>query len=227
MERGARVIIAPLVVVIVLIAAALIAVFYWYQGQNFVISNDAQVSAPMAPVMTLGDGTLVSWNVHVGESVTAGESLGTIQLAGTPTATSSTAAATATQVTVVAPITGTVVQNAEIQGEIVMAGTPLAYVADLAAPTITAYIRETVIRNVQQGQPVDVRISAFPGSTFRGTVREVGLATAATFSLLPAPAQSGDFTKVVQRIPVEITLSNLIGNLAPGESAWVRIHIAK
>lgn len=227
MERGARAIIAPLVVVIVVIAAALIAVFYWYQGQNFVISNDAQVTAPMAPVMTLSTGTLVTWNAHVGESVTAGESLGTIQLGAPAAASSADTTAGTTQVNVVAPIAGTVVQNAEVQGEIVTTGTTLAYVANLAAPTITAYIRETAIRNVQAAQAVDVRISAFPGSTFSGTVKEVGLATAATFSLLPAPAQSGDFTKVVQRIPVEITLSNVIGNLAPGESAWVRIHIAK
>jgi len=227
MERGARAIIAPLVVVIVLLAAAAIAALYWYRGQNYVISNDAQVTAPMAPVVALGTGTLTQWNVHVGESVTAGQTIGTLQLAGgAPTGVSTTAAGPV-QVNITAPITGSVVDNAALAGEAVLPGTTLAYVANLSAPTITAYIRETEIRNVSAGEPVDVRLSAFPGSTFNGTVQQVGLATAATFSVLPAPAQSGDYTKVVQRIPVVISLSNVIGDLAPGESAWVRIHIAK
>ncbi len=226
MERGARAIIAPLVIVVVLLAAAVIAVFYWYQGQNYVISNDAQVTAPMAPVLALGSGALSTWTASQGETVTAGQSLGTLHVVGASVASASGTASGAA-VNVVAPIAGTVVDSTALQGETVLPGATLAYVADLSAPSITAYIRETTIRNVASGEPVDVRISAFPGSTFTGTVEQVGLATASTFSLLPAPAQSGDFTKVVQRIPVVISLSNVIGDLAPGESAWVRIHIAK
>jgi len=222
MERGARVIIAPLVVVVVLLAAAVIAVYYWYQGQTYVTSNDAQVTTPMAPVIALGTGTLTAWTVRPGQNVAAGQSLGTLEMAGF--SPSSTGAA---PMTIVAPISGTVVDDTTLQGEAVLPGTTLAYVADLSSPSITAYIRETDIRNVSVGEPVDVRISAFPGSSFSGSVLQVGQATAATFSLLPPPPQSGDFTKVVQRIPVVISLSNVIGGLAPGESAWVRIHIGK
>lgn len=244
MQRAGRAILVQVVAFVVVIAAAAIAVAFWYQGQNYVDSQDAQVSAPLAPVGSLAVGTLTSWRVRTGEAVTQGETLGTVLVppAASPTVVvaATTAAATPaakasvtpvpartgpTVLKIVAPLAGTVVHNLAVSGETVTPGAPLVYIADLRNPTITAYIKETAIRNVAVGQRVDTTIDAFPGTKFQGTVQRIGLATAATFSLLPTTTQSGAFTPVTQRVPVVISLSGPAGGLIPGESASVRIHL--
>ena len=232
MQRAGRAILVQIVVFVVLVAAAAIAVSFWYQGQNFVTTQDAQVTAPMAPVGSLAAGTLTSWNVKTGDTVTAGQVLGAVTPVGAPAAAHPAGAAAtpavpaaAATMDITAPFAGTVLQSVAISGQTVAPGAPLAYVADLSAPTITAYVKETQIRNVAAGQKVDATIDAFPGTSFEGTVKSVGLATAGTFSLLPAASQSGSFTKVTQVIPVEVSLNGPLGGLVPGESAAVKIHI--
>lgn len=240
MQRAGRAILVQVVAFVVVIAAVAIAVAFWYQGQNYVESQDAQVSAPLAPVGSLAVGTLTSWRVRTGEAVTQGETLGTVMVpaaaspatvtpAATPAAKATVAAVPVrtapTVLRIVAPMAGTVVHDLAVSGETVTPGVPLVYIADLRNPTITAYIKETAIRNVAVGQRVDTTIDAFPGTKFQGTVQRIGLATAATFSLLPTTTQSGAFTPVTQRVPVVISLSGPAGGLIPGESASVRIHL--
>ena len=75
--------------------------------------------------------------------------------------------------------------------------------------------RETQIGNIRAGQPVEILIDTFPGHTFKGHVESISPATGATFSLLPKDTSSGNFTKVVQRIPVRIAFE-------PGRSACRR-----
>lgn len=226
MQRAGQAILAQVIVFIVVLAAAAIAVDFWYQGQNFVTSQDAQVSAPMAPVGSLAPGTLLSWAVKTGDAVTAGETIGTVAPAGAAAARPTGGAATTpAALDLKAPFAGTVVESDAVVGETVAPGVALAYVADLHAPTITAYVKETKIRNIAAGQRVDATIDAFPGTTFAGSIQSVGLVTAGTFSLLPSASSGGSFTKVTQRIPVVITLDGPLGGLLPGESANVKIHI--
>lgn len=71
-------------------------------------------------------------------------------------------------------------------------------------PYIVANYKETQIGNIRAGQPVEILIDTFPGHTFKGHVESISPATGATFSLLPKDTSSGNFTKVVQRIPVRI-----------------------
>lgn len=232
MQRAGRAVLVQVVVFVVVLAAAAIAVAFWYQGQNFVTSQDAQVTAPMAAVGSLAAGTLTSWNVQTGDAVTAGQTMGSVTPAGSAVAHPAAGAAAPTvapaapvSIDITAPIAGTVIQSDAVAGETVAPGSPLAYVADLRAPSITANIQETKIRNIAVGQKVDATLDAFPGTSFEGSVQSVGLATAGTFSLLPSPAQGGSFSKVTQRIPVVITLGGPLGGLIPGESATVKIHI--
>ena len=216
MQRTARAIVIQTVVLVVLLGAAALAATYWYKGQNYVQSKDAQVSVPMAQVGSLAVGVLTSWNVSVGTQVTAGQVLGTVQAAGAP-------AGSALDLT--APFAGTVLESDGVKGETVAPGAPLAWIGRMQDMGVTAYIKETAIRHVSAGQSVDVTVDAFPGTTFSGTVQQVGLASASTFSLLPSAPQSGDFTKVTARIPVQIRLTGFADNLLPGESATVRIHL--
>ena len=86
---------------------------------------------------------------------------------------------------------------------------------------------EAHIKDVHPGQGVDVRVDAVSGITFHGTVRRILAATASTLGALPTTDYaSGNFTKVTQRVPVQITLDGYEGQtLLPGTSTSVTIHI--
>jgi membrane fusion protein (multidrug efflux system) len=71
---------------------------------------------------------------------------------------------------------------------------------------VTANFKETQIGNVRVGQPAEIEVDAFPGKVFKGIVGAINEATGATTSLLPPDNATGNFTKVVQRIPVKIAL---------------------
>jgi len=182
-----------------------------------VSTDDAQITAPMAPVGALETGTLATWTAQVGQTLSAGQVLGTVVPAGAP--------ANAAPIPITAPFAGTVLDLSAVAGQTVTPGAPLAYIGELSDTTVTAYVKETQIRNVAPGQKVNVTVDALPGTTFSGTVEQLGMATAATFSLLPSATQDGDFTKVTQVIPVTISLGAPAGQLVPGESAEVRIQI--
>jgi len=217
-QRAGRGILIQVVVLVVLVAAVALGLTFWYQGQNYVSTDDAQVTAPTAPVGALVAGTLTTWTAQVGDTVSSGQVLGAVTPAGAP-------GAATPAMDIVAPFAGTVLDVDAVAGQTVTPGAPLAYIGNLAQISVTAYVKESVIRNVATGQRVDVTVDALPGTTFSGTVQQLGLATAATFSLLPSATQSGDFTKVAQVIPVEVSLGGPAEQLVPGESAEVRIHI--
>jgi membrane fusion protein (multidrug efflux system) len=71
---------------------------------------------------------------------------------------------------------------------------------------ITANFKETQIENMKQGQDVEVEVDAYPGKKFKGKIESLQAATGSKFSLLPADNATGNFVKVVQRIPVRIAL---------------------
>ena len=97
------------------------------------------------------------------------------------------------------------------------------------APYVIANYKETQISNIRFGQPVDIVIDAFPGEVFKGRVESVSPATGATFSLLPRDTTSGNFTKVVQRVPVRISLDpgqRRLDEIRAGMSVITRIDTA-
>jgi membrane fusion protein (multidrug efflux system) len=85
-------------------------------------------------------------------------------------------------------------------------------------------VEETQIRRVAQNATVDVHIDAFPNKTFKGKVALVNVVTGSQFSLMPQNNASGNFTKVVQRIPVKITVDDPEHQLKPGMSAVIDIE---
>jgi multidrug resistance efflux pump len=125
-----------------------------------------------------------------------------------------------------APVAGTIaVKSAEI-GEIVAAGQPLFNITDLQDIWVAANIEETYIGRVLVGQPVEFSIDAYPGKTFHGEVSEVGAASASQFALLPTENSSGNFTKVTQRLPIKVRVTDGSNYaLKPGMSAVINIHV--
>ena len=104
-----------------------------------------------------------------------------------------------------APISGIATQVDNIQlGRFVAAGTPILSVIDDAAPWVEANPKETDITYLRVGQKATLDVDSFPDHTFKGTVVAVSPGTGAQFSILPPQNASGNWVKVVQRVPVRI-----------------------
>jgi membrane fusion protein, multidrug efflux system len=128
--------------------------------------------------------------------------------------------------TIVAPIDGVVAARAIRVGQYVQAGTQLTALVPLQAVYVTANFKETQLTHVRAGEPVNLRVDTFPGNALRGCVDSVAPASGLEFSLLPPDNATGNFTKIVQRIPVKIRLDPrqpLMGQLRPGMSVEASI----
>jgi membrane fusion protein (multidrug efflux system) len=127
---------------------------------------------------------------------------------------------------IVAPAAGAVSERHVQEGQLVAPG---MQVVDLVRGDvwIQANYLETQLTNIQQGDVADITVDTFPGVVLHGKVAEISPASGSQFALLPPDNATGNFTKVVQRIPVKIVLDPghpLQGRLRPGFSAEVTIH---
>ncbi|HUO55462.1 MAG TPA: HlyD family secretion protein [Rhodoblastus sp.] len=122
---------------------------------------------------------------------------------------------------IVAPTDGQVGNRTLRVGQYVQAGTQMMAIVPRDASYIVANYKETQLTDVHAGQPVDIEVDMFPGQMFRGRVDSVAPASGQEFAVLPPDNATGNFTKVVQRIPVKITLdpgSPIAALLRPGMS---------
>jgi membrane fusion protein (multidrug efflux system) len=104
---------------------------------------------------------------------------------------------------IVAPVTGVLSKRSVEPGQTVQAGQPLFSIVNLDDIWATVNFKETQLRGMQVGQKATIKVDAY-GKDFSGTVESVGAATGARFSLLPPENATGNYVKVVQRIPVRI-----------------------
>jgi membrane fusion protein (multidrug efflux system) len=120
-----------------------------------------------------------------------------------------------------APVDGTVGARTLRVGQFVQAGTQLMAVVPLDAVYVVANFKETQLTHVRNGQPVELRIDSFHGTKLKGHVDSLSPASGLEFALLPPDNATGNFTKIVQRVPVKIVLDDhsLTGLLRPGMSA--------
>jgi membrane fusion protein, multidrug efflux system len=107
---------------------------------------------------------------------------------------------------IVAPSDGIVGNRTLRVGQFVQAGTQLMSVVPSAEAYVVANFKETQLTDVRRGQPVDIEVDMFPGRVYHGHVDSLAPASGQTFALLPPDNATGNFTKVVQRIPVKIVL---------------------
>jgi len=127
---------------------------------------------------------------------------------------------------ITAPVAGIVGERKVLPGQLV---TPGMQVLQLVQGDVwlLANFRETQLTNMQPGDRADIRIDAFPGVLLHGKVAEIAPASGSQFALLPPDNATGNFTKVVQRIPVKIVLDPdhpLKDRLRPGFSASVTVN---
>jgi membrane fusion protein, multidrug efflux system len=125
-----------------------------------------------------------------------------------------------------APVEGTVGARTLRVGQFVQAGTQLMAVVPLDAVYVVANFKETQLTHVRNGQPVEIQIDSFHGTRLKGHVDSLSPASGLEFALLPPDNATGNFTKIVQRVPVKIVLDDhsLNGLLRPGMSAEPTIN---
>jgi multidrug resistance efflux pump len=210
-----------------------IAGYYSYQGRHYVSTDDARVAADLVSISPQLTGGILSWQAIEGDLVKAGQVLGRQDLgtalssgAISPQTIGAVGSVIAEKALLRAPISGQVIKSNAVVGEMASPGMVLAVIADTDHLYVSSNIKEGSVMRVRIGQAVDVKVDAFPGRVFPGRIQNVGRATASTFSLLPAQNSSGNYTKVVQVIPVKIRLLDTSGaQLMVGMNASVRIHV--
>jgi membrane fusion protein, multidrug efflux system len=127
---------------------------------------------------------------------------------------------------VLAPASGIVSRKQVEPGQLVQAGQPLLTIVTDTGAFVTANFKETQLGDLKVGQPVEIEVDAYGGATAVGCVESVSAATGSKFALLPPDNATGNFTKVVQRVPVRIYVKQGLGKdrpLRPGMSATVHV----
>jgi membrane fusion protein, multidrug efflux system len=127
-----------------------------------------------------------------------------------------------------APGSGIVSRKAVEPGQIVQPGQPLMAIVDLEKIWITANFKETQLKSMRPGQKAKVEVDALGGREFEGHIDSIAAATGAKFSLLPPENATGNFVKVVQRIPVKIYLEagqDPDHRLRPGMSVTPTVYV--
>ena len=127
---------------------------------------------------------------------------------------------------VTAPIDGTIANRVVEPGVYMKKGWPLMSIVPTKDVWIIANFKETQIENIKVGQKAVIQIDAFTKLKLEGKVLSFSPASASSFSLIPPQNASGNFVKVVQRIPVKITMNlpnNYMGKIVPGMSAKVKV----
>lgn len=119
---------------------------------------------------------------------------------------------------ITAPIDGIVGQRAVRQGAWVSAGTRLLAVVPLQQSYVVAHFLETQLAQIDRGQAVSIAVDALPGVILRGHVDSIAPATGSTFAAITADNATGNYTKVVQRLPVKIVLD-------PGQPALAELRV--
>jgi membrane fusion protein (multidrug efflux system) len=126
-----------------------------------------------------------------------------------------------------APMDGIATQVDQIQlGRFVVAGTPVFSVIDTEKPWVDANLKESDFTHVAVGQTVDIDVDAFPDHAFKGTIGSLSPGTGAQFAILPPQNATGNFVKVVQRVPVRIYFDSndkFVQRLKAGMSVYTTI----
>ena len=114
-------------------------------------------------------------------------------------------------------------------GQVVQAGQPLFSIVHSDNVWVIANFKETQLNKMKEGQKVIVKVDAYPKHKFEARLSSFSPATGSTFALLPPDNSSGNFVKVVQRLPVKIDFTNpsdtLVKKLRPGMNVLVDVHL--
>ena len=209
-------------IVLAIMAASLLGItlYYWYNGTYYVKTEDARVEGTIVRVSPQASGKIIGVYVGEGDRVVVGQAIARLDDTAMPTGSNPDLAV------VRAPVDGIVIKKIGNNGEMSAPGQPLVMLLEPYSLYISANVEETKIRSVKPGQRVDITVDSIPGQVFSGRVERIGEASLSTFSILPSTNTSGNFTKIVQRIPVRMTVEDFKGYQFPyGANAFVKVYI--
>jgi multidrug resistance efflux pump len=228
-RRSARRIVIP----ILLVVAALIAFFgyrYYYNSTHFVWTDNASVSGSIIQVGSPNAGQVSTVLTDVGQNVQKDQIVAKV-IVGQTTATTASGAAKVgfantqnQQTDVTAPLSGVVVARLADPGSTIAPGQPIVAVVDQTKLYVVANVNETELSRIKVGEAVDVTVDSL-SVTLPGRVDAITPASAGSFSLIPQSNSSGNYSKVVQVIPVRVAVDYGSLPLVLGSSVEVNIHV--
>jgi membrane fusion protein (multidrug efflux system) len=123
-----------------------------------------------------------------------------------------------------APYPGRLGRKNILEGQQIQPGQPLVSIINEGEKWITANYKETQVADMYVGQPVEIRIDALNGKVFKGKVKAIAGSTGSRFSLLPPDNSTGNFVKIIQRVPVKIEFTGeQVDNVIPGMNVTVAV----
>ncbi|MEY7999681.1 HlyD family secretion protein [Clostridium sp. Mt-5] len=215
--RGKRKGLIISILIVIIAALGSIGFYYWYENTYYVSTDDARVDADLVNVTPQISGKLLELNVDEGDNVVKNQILARQEMTNIPDTD-------VDESLIRSPISGVVIKKQGTVGEIWSPGQTLATVIDPDKLYITANIEETKLGKIKIGQPVTITIDEYGSKKFTGKIKSVGEAAQSALSIIPSTT-SGTFTKVVQRIPIKISLDKFNNKILPGTNAVVKIHI--
>jgi membrane fusion protein (multidrug efflux system) len=129
---------------------------------------------------------------------------------------------------ITAPEDGFVTRKSVEEGQLVQVGAPLMAISQSDEVWVVANFKETQLEYMQPNQSVDIEVDAYPNEDFKGHVESVQAGTGSRFSVLPAENATGNFVKVVQRVPVKIVFdepADKLKRLVPGMSVEPTVKV--
>ncbi|MCQ9289969.1 HlyD family secretion protein [Staphylococcus hyicus] len=211
-----KIILINIATILLLVVIGVVAFYFYNQSANYINTDNAKVDSKQMKLASPISGEISKLNVQEGDKVKEGDTVAEIRGQGQDGQPQT--------MEVKMPKDGTIAKLDGQEKGIAQAGQPMAYAYNMDALYITANIDETDIKDLSEGQTVDVSIDG-QDSEIKGHVDHIGNATAASFSLMPSSNSDGNYTKVSQVVPVKIKLdSQPSKGIVPGMNAEVRIH---
>src|SRR5438045_2101940 len=207
----------------------------WSYGRSHQSTDNAQVDGHIVPVLAKVGGYVKTVSINENDHVNAGQLLVQLddadyvvrlQQSQADLAAAATAQLQLNYPRTAAPASGEISRKQVEVGQLVAPGQPLLSIVADTGVWVTANFKETQLAKIRPGQPVEFEVDAYGGCVGEGKVASVSGATGAKFALLPPDNATGNFTKVVQRVPVRIAVTKPCpGNrpLRPGLS--VNVHV--
>ena len=128
---------------------------------------------------------------------------------------------------ITSPYTGYTGRKNILEGQQVQPGQPLVSIVNEKSKWVIANFKETQVAGMHMGQAVEVELDAFPDKVFKGEIAAIAAATGSEFSLLPSDNSTGNFVKIIKRVPVKIVFTEKdISQVKSGMNATVSVDMS-
>ncbi|MDR5649039.1 HlyD family secretion protein [Staphylococcus nepalensis] len=211
-----KMVLINVITIVVLVIIGVVGFHFYNQATSYVSTDNAKVDGEQIKVSAPASGEIKSLDIKNNEKLSEGDKVAEIAAKGEE--------GQSQNMDIKMPKQGTIVKVDGMEGSMAQAGTPIAYAYNLDETYVTANVDEKDIADVEEGKDVNIKLDG-EEAELKGKVKEVGKATASSFSLMPSSNSDGNYTKVSQVVPVKISLdSKPSKNVVPGMNAEVKIH---